>query len=110
MKRKRIMVMVVLMAILVVAIPSARAVKPFWSLTGTWGDSRGGQFYVKMDGNVVVWYGKGGSGRGFWHHVGTGNIQGNFVQATYRDIPGSNWPNAGGSIRGNISQNWSSVS
>ena len=109
MKRKKIWIMTALMVIFVAGVPSTMAVKPFWSLTGEWSDPRGGRFYVRMDGNAVVWYGKGGSGNGFWHHVGTGTIQGNVVQAVFRDIPGSNWPNASGSIRGTISQRWDFV-
>jgi len=79
-----------------------REKKPLVAITGEWTDPQGGHYYVRQDGNTIVWYGRGNSQGRFWHHIGSGTIQGNVIQATFRDLPRSTWPDNKGSIRGVI--------
>ena len=109
MKRKRIWITLILMVILGSGVPSTMAVKPVAYegevISGYWKDTNGATYHVRKDGNVIVWYGNGNYQGKFWHHVGVGNFQGfDGIQATFRDLPGSTWPNNKGAIRGVIKQ------
>jgi hypothetical protein len=79
------------------------------TMSGEWTDPQGGHYYVRQDGNIIVWYGRGNAQGRFWHHIGSGTIQGNVIQATFRDLPRSTWPDNRGSIRGVINSQWNFV-
>jgi hypothetical protein len=113
MKRKKIWIMTALMVIFVAGVPSTMAVKPVSYegevISGYWKDTNGATYHVRKDGNVIVWYGSGKYQGRFWHHIGSGTIQGNVIQATFRDLPRSTWPTNKGSMRGVINSQWNFV-
>ena len=68
------------------------------NLTGDWSCSLGGDYYIRQQGNNIMWYGEAAAINPYFSNVAYGWIDGNIISLTWVDVPkGTN--SASGSLK-----------